>query len=411
LRGLPRRVPERTPHRLSAAHARPAALRRKGGLQALEPRGRGVIVTPVSTAPPLLDDPARTVMPGARAWLLALLLGLLVAGVLAPIFSTPFPMLLGRTLTIAVLLLLAFTLAGRIPPRWLPLWLPRWLAQVSAVVLCAPLAALLVYAVVVGGDLVALFRNHYMVSGLLFIGGAALMVGPLIALGALYRERDAQARAQELQFALERSTLERQALDAQLRLLQAQVQPHFLFNTLANVQALVESGSPRAAPVLRQLTAYLRAAVPRLAQEASTLGDELALVRAYLELMQLRMPDRLTHELDVPADLLRQRFPPMAWITLVENAIRHGIDPAEVGGRVAVGASRDGPWVRAWVADTGVGLAETAREGVGLTNLRRRLAAFFGSDARLELSAVAPHGLRAELVFRADEAAVLPASP
>jgi signal transduction histidine kinase len=377
----------------------------------LEPRDRGVIVTPVSTAPPLLDDPARTVMPGARAWLLALLLGLLVAAVLAPIFSTPFPMLLGRTLTIAVLLLLAFTLAGRIPPRWLPPWLPRWLAQVSAVVLCAPLAALLVYAVVVGGDLVALFRNHYMVSGLLFIGGAALMVGPLIALGALYRERDAQARAQELQFALERSTLERQALDAQLRLLQAQIQPHFLFNTLANVQALVEGGSPRAAPVLRQLTAYLRAAVPRLAQEASTLGDELALVRAYLELMQLRMPDRLDHELDVPAGLLQQRFPPMAWITLVENAIRHGIDPAEAGGRVMVGARRDGPWVRAWVADTGVGLAETAREGVGLTNLRRRLAAFFGNDARLELSAVAPHGLRAELVFRADEAAVPPASP
>jgi hypothetical protein len=361
-------------------------------------------VAPVSLAPPTLDAPTRPVMPGGRAWALVLLLGLGVAAVLTPIFSITFQSLLARTWSIAVLLLLVFTLAGRIPAHWLPPWLPRWLAQVTAVAVSAPLAALLVYMVVVGGDLVALFQNHGLVSGLMFIGAAGLMVGPLIALGALYRERDAQARQEALRFALERSTLERQALDAQLGLLQAQIEPHFLFNTLANVQALVESGSPRAAPVLQSLIAYLRAAVPRLDRPAGTLGDELELVRAYLELMALRMPDRMSYTLDVPAGLLPQRFPPMAWTTLVENAIRHGIDPAEDGGRVEVGARRDGNWVRAWVADTGVGLAETAREGTGLTNLRKRLQAFFGPQARLELSAVSPQGLRAELVFPADEA-------
>ena len=131
-------------------------------------------------------------------------------------------------------------------------------------------------------------------TGYTIIAGSALAIGPLLALGALYRERDAQARSAALHFELERSTLEKQALDARLKLLHAQVEPHFLFNTLANVQALVESGSPQAGPVLRSLIAYLRAAMPRLQAVSTTLGAEAALVRAYLELMQMRMPDRLT---------------------------------------------------------------------------------------------------------------------
>jgi hypothetical protein len=109
---------------------------------------------------------------------------------------------------------------------------------------------------------------------------------------ALYRERDAQARAAQLGFALEKSTLEKEALDTRLKLLQAQIEPLFLFNTVANVQALVESGSPQVAPVLKSLIAYLRAAMPRLHAGASTLANEIALARSYLELMQMRMRDR-----------------------------------------------------------------------------------------------------------------------
>ena len=123
----------------------------------------------------------------------------------------------------------------------------------------------------------------------------------------------------------------REALDTRLKLLQAQIEPHFLFNTLANVQALVESGSPQAAPVLKSLIAYLRAAMPRLHAEAATLANEIALVRSYLELMQMRMPDRLTFSIDVPADIAAREFLPMSVLTLVENAIRHGIDPGENG--------------------------------------------------------------------------------
>jgi LytS/YehU family sensor histidine kinase len=241
-------------------------------------------------------------------------------------------------------------------------------------------------------------KHEGRLSGFLLISGTALAVGPLLALGALYRERDAQARAQALNFALERSQLERQALDARLRLLHAQIEPHFLFNTLANIQALVEAGSPQAPKVLNSLIAYLRAAMPRLGDPNATLGNEVALVRAYLELMLMRMPDRLAFEIDVPAELAGVRFPPMALLTLVENAIRHGIDPAEQGGRIVVRARRepDGA-LQVSVADSGVGLSETRTPGTGLANLRERLAMFFGEGAALELASADPHGVVATL--------------
>ncbi len=267
-----------------------------------------------------------------------------------------------------------------------------------AVVIVAPLATYLVYLPSIG-FMAEPMRHEGFVLGYTFITGSALVIGPLLALGALYRERDAQAQA--LRFELERSTLEKQALDARLKLLHAQVEPHFLFNTLANVQALVESGSPRAAPVLRNLIAYLGAAMPRLQADKPTLGAEAELVRAYLELMHMRMPDRLRFEIDMPAELAGLSFPPMALLTLIENAIRHGIDPGEAGGRIGVRARRDaagGP-VHVVVADSGVGMSESASAGAGLANLRDRLRAFYGPEARLDLHEEAPHGVRAEIVF------------
>jgi LytS/YehU family sensor histidine kinase len=180
-------------------------------------------------------------------------------------------------------------------------------------------------------------------------------------------------------------------------LLQAQIEPQFLFNTLANVQALVDSGSPRAGAVLKSLTAYLRAALPQLHAGAPTLGSELRLVRAYLELMQMRMSDRLQWSVSETPALAELPFPSMALLTLVENAVRHGIDPSEEGGRIDIGVAAEGAQCRAWVRDTGVGMAEDARPGLGLGNLRMRVAAQFGPDAQLQLSEVQPHGLHAEI--------------
>ena len=329
--------------------------------------------------------------------LLTLALAVAAAAALNPVFVTPFPIVLGRVLVIAMVLLLAFTLAG----LWQSRWLPRWLAQVLAVFLAAPLATIAVYLPSVGGNVLAVVQHEGMVWGVLSITGTALLIAPVLALGALYRERDAEARCQLLEFELERTAFEKQALDARLSLLHAQVEPHFLFNTLANVQALVESGSPRAAPVLENLIAYLRAAMPTLDRVQSTLAHEAELVRAYLELMQMRMPDRLSFTIAVPPELGPERFPSMALLTLVENAVRHGIDPGERGGRIDVGAQRDAASgeVQVWVADSGVGMSETARVGTGLPNLRARLAAFYGPAARLDLLENPPQGVRAQIVF------------
>jgi len=353
-----------------------------------------------SIAPSAPLRPAWRVVVGALTWrrvVVAALLALLVAAVLNPVFVTPFGVLLGRMIFIAALLLLVFSVAG----AWQPTRVPGWLVQVVAVVVAAPFATLLAYLPSVDGDLRAMLTHEGRVMGFIDITASVLLIAPLLALGALYRERDAQARSAQLAFALERSTLEKEALDARLKLLQAQIEPHFLFNTLANVQELVESGSTQAAPVLRSLIAYLRAAMPKLHAGATTLGDEIALVRAYLELMRMRMPDRLNFAIDVPGELAAVEFLPMSVLTLVENAVRHGIDPSESGGRIEVRARReaDSEAIRVVVVDSGAGMSESALPGTGLANLESRLRGRFGSGARLELHEAEPHGLSAEIVF------------
>src|SRR5918999_2125647 len=189
---------------------------------------------------------------------------------------------------------------------------------------------------------------------------SAILVAPWAAVATVVRQKEAFARNQTLAFALERSELERQALDARLHLLRAQVAPHFLFNTLANVQALVDAGSPHASAVLRSLTAYLRAAVPLLHEPAATIERELQLVRPYLELMQMRMPDRLHYTMNVDPAVLHLRCPPTTLLTLVENAVRHGIDPSEEGGRIDIDVVRIGERCVVRVTDTGVGLHQSA---------------------------------------------------
>lgn len=327
---------------------------------------------------------------------LALAVALAVAGAIGlnPLTLNPFVEVLGEALFVGMVLLFSFTLAG----AWRQTVLPRWVAQVLAVTLGAALSPLVVQMLSVGGDFSMFLGSRPHVRGYVLVTLSAALIGTLFALGALYRERDAQARAEALQFALERETLQRQAADARLHLMTAQIEPHFLLNTLANVQQLVESGSPRAGPVFRSLIAYLRAAMPQLHQRDATLGDEERLVQAYLELMLMRMPDRLAFAIDIDPALRSLPFPQMGLLTLVENAIRHGIDPGCDGGRIEVGARREaGCELHLWVADTGVGLAEGGGTGAGLRNLRERLQARFGPGANVTLSARQPRGARADV--------------
>ena len=327
--------------------------------------------------------------------------GILVALLLNPIFMVPFGVVAGRTLFLAVLMLLVYAAARHWTPRWLPSWMPAWtwpVAAVVAVVLAALPGTLLGYLLTLKGDVTALVQPAR-IWGILYISGCGMGLGLLVAIGAGVREKLAEARSRELQFALERSRLEKQAVDARLALLQAQIEPHFLFNTLANVQALVEAGSPRAADVLTSLIAYLRAALPRLHDGPATLAQELALVRAYLELMQMRMPDRLSFAIDVDPVLLQRPFPAMALLTLVENAVRHGIDPLQHGGRIKVSASEQGGQWQLSVSDNGAGIDPHRKAGTGLANLRERLQGAFGAGAVLQLEERQPQGLSARIVI------------
>jgi hypothetical protein len=271
-------------------------------------------------------------------------------------------------------------------PRSLPRWVRRWALQVVAVGVFMPLTTVLIYVLATPEGATPFWENPARMSGWTHLTVAGILLAPWTALAAVVRQKEAFARDQKLMFALERSELERQALDSRLHLLQAQVAPHFLFNTLANVQALVDAGSPHASAVLRSLTAYLRAAVPLLHESAATIERELQLVRPYLELMQMRMPDRLQYAIDVDPLALTVRCPPTTLLTLVENAVRHGIDPSEEGGRIDVEIARVGQRCLVRVTDTGAGLHQSANSlGTGLTTLRERLQLIFGDAAHLHL--------------------------
>jgi hypothetical protein len=279
-------------------------------------------------------------------------------------------------------------------PRRLPRWIERWVLQVVAVGLSMPITTFVLHLLPEPRGTPPPRDYH----DWLLLGFAAVLVAPWTALAAIVRQKEAFARHQELAFALERSELERQALDARLHLLQAQIAPHFLFNTLANVQALVDAGSPNASTLLRSLTEYLRAAVPLLHEPAATIERELRLVRPYLELMQMRMPDRLQYAMRVDPSALEVRCPPTTLLTLVENAVRHGIDPSEEGGRIDIDIERLGERCLVRVTDTGAGLRPSVNGlGTGLTTLRERLRLIFGEAAQLRLLPGAPRGVAVEV--------------
>jgi LytS/YehU family sensor histidine kinase len=179
--------------------------------------------------------------------------------------------------------------------------------------------------------------------------------------------------------------------------LQAQVEPHFLFNTLSNVRRLGQTDAAAGRAMLGQLTRYLRAALPRMRADDSTLAEEIDLVSAYLGVQKIRMGERLEFAIDAPTALLAARVPPMMLATLVENAIKHGIAPLAEGGAIRVKAESAPGALILTVADSGRGFRAESGSGVGLANVRARLAALYGERAALELRANAPRGVVASI--------------
>jgi hypothetical protein len=221
--------------------------------------------------------------------------------------------------------------------------------------------------------------------------------GLFVGLLFLFKYRDARTQTQLLRAEADRNLLSKQAAEAELKLMQAQVEPHFLFNTLASVQFLTETDPPMAGLMLGHLLSYLRSAVPQLRSGSTTLGQEAELARAYLSIMQMRMETRLRFAIDIPESLRSHPFPPMLLMSVVENAIKHGIEPQAEGGEVRLEAKQKGGSLVVSVTDSGRGFADQPGQGVGLTNLRERLKALYGQRSQLRVDAILPHGAKATI--------------
>jgi signal transduction histidine kinase len=239
-------------------------------------------------------------------------------------------------------------------------------------------------------------RTSFTVRGLIGDIGSALIVivfAYLIAAKIVVRKvAQADAKVRSARADAEHEAMERQLVQARLQVLQAQVEPHFLFNTLAAIDFLIETDPKRASQMQKALITYLRGALPQMRQESSTLGRELRLIKSFLDLIKMRMEDRLDVEFNVPEGAESADFPPMMLQSVVENAIKHGIEPKPEGGKVSVAARIQNGQLWVEVKDTGVGVrntetleSPTSGTGLGLQNIRERLAMLYPGKSRLIL--------------------------
>ena len=223
-----------------------------------------------------------------------------------------------------------------------------------------------------------------------------VVAGSIAAMSFMWwRTRDAGAALQATE--LRRIQLERQAATARLAALRVQIEPHFLFNTLATVRRLHQTEPAQGARLLEHFVNYLRSTQPGFRMQASTLDQEIELARAYLGVVTARMSGRLQVNFDVSEELAQLPFPPLTITTLVENAVKHGIAPLPAGGTITVSVRAVAGALEAVVADTGAGFTASSGSGIGLANIRARLHALYGAGGTLQLRANLPRGVRAAI--------------
>lgn len=229
------------------------------------------------------------------------------------------------------------------------------------------------------------------------LGMAVVLFLPM-AIVVLMRDQHSQAWSAQLQLDAERERAARELSESSLRMLRAQIEPHFLFNTLGAVQQLAEQGAPRAAELTANLIAFLRASLSEMRAEKVSLRGDFGLIDSYLDVMKTRLGERLSYSLHLPEELAEVPVPSMMLLTLVENAIKHGIEPSLRGGAITVTAERQDGAVRIRVEDSGVGMSALPGQGHGLDNVRERLKLGYGDAGSLRLAEAEPQGLVAEIV-------------
>ena len=225
-----------------------------------------------------------------------------------------------------------------------------------------------------------------------------LVLGSVIVKVVAGGKRRAELKATEANQRAQTEQLERTVLEARMQALQAQIEPHFLFNTLASVDQLIQTDPPRASRMQRSLIRYLRSALPDLRQgRRATLGQQVDHCIAFLDIMAIRMEGRLQSDVRVPEGLKSAIFPSMMLTTLVENAIKHGLEPKAEGGRIEIGAEIADGQLAVHVTDNGMGFMPKSDAGVGLANIRERLEALYADRAELVIDVPAAGGTRATI--------------
>jgi signal transduction histidine kinase len=222
-----------------------------------------------------------------------------------------------------------------------------------------------------------------------------LVSGAIILVRQRARETAAQLRESEVS----RLQLEQQRAATELQVLQSQIEPHFLFNTLATIRRLYQTDLARGRSTLADFVHYLKSALPEMRASETTLGREVDLIAAYLDVLHVRMGNRLEYEIDVAPALRGHRIPPLSLATLVENSIKHGLSALPEGGKISVHAWIDGDELLVRVTDTGVGIRASGGTGTGLANLRVRLRGLYGEAGQLALAPNDPRGLAATLAI------------
>lgn len=243
---------------------------------------------------------------------------------------------------------------------------------------------------IAAGLSVSLFEQRFIPVMIL-----GIMFGSIISYFFSYRERISRSEALIQEERIKRLTSEKKAVESNLRLLQAQIEPHFLFNTLSNIMSLLETDLEKAKSMLVDLIHYLRTSLSKTRNKTTTIDQEMEMIRAYLNIFKIRMGDRLRYNIDIPDTIKDFPFPPMLVQPLVENAIKHGLEPKIEGGELSIRGKEKGDNIQLEITDTGMGFNEGEDTGVGLSNVRERLQSLYGDKGHLILEENRPSGLKA----------------
>ncbi len=261
----------------------------------------------------------------------------------------------------------------------------------------------MIAAIIFGGTLGLLISSYdpavflQIPTNLLEILVLGLLFGAVGSYFFISREKFAATETQAREEKIRRLVSEKTAAEAQLKQLQAQIEPHFLFNTLSNVLSMLDSNPQKGKTMLVNFIQYLRISLTKIRENMTTIGIEMEMIRAYLDVYKVRMGSRLRYSIDLPEHLARVSLPPMLLQPLVENAIKHGLEPKINGGEIAIHTSENKGILRIDVRDSGLGFVSDGSTGMGITNIKERLKSLYDDRARLVLKEVQPSGVEATL--------------